>query len=181
MRFVTDFADQAVVLPLAGAILIWLLGAGQRRAGALWAASVACTLGIVVVLKLLLACAPDAASLRSPSGHTASAALIAGGLAWCAGARRPWIVAIVAAIVIGTTRLALGVHTSADVLVGGGLGVAGTAALMLARPDLSPRMRRPWIAITAIALTIGVLHGTHLRAEALIDDIACPRPAVTSR
>jgi membrane-associated phospholipid phosphatase len=181
MRFVTDFADLAVVLPLAAVILIGLRGAGQHRAAAFWAASFACTLGVVFLGKWLLACEPDTVVLRSPSGHTASAALIAGGLAWCARVRRPWLVAIVAAIVIGTTRLALGVHSPADVLVGGALGVAGVGVVALARADLSRGMRRPWILVAAIILIGGVLHGTHLEAEALIDYAACPRPPVTSR
>ena len=80
MQFLTDFADEAVVLPLIVAIgiALWLLG--WRRGALAWIVTACLTLGAMLVLKLLaMACGPD--HLRTPSGHTAAAAFVTGSLA----------------------------------------------------------------------------------------------------
>ena len=84
MRFLTDFADQAVVLPLIVVVALVLAGLGWRRGAVAWLAAVGVTFGAVLTLKLVLfTCGPalHLATLRSPSGHTAAAAIIAGGIA----------------------------------------------------------------------------------------------------
>ncbi len=66
-----------------------------------------------------------------PSGHTAVATVFWAGMAlWSAVGRRTtvWVVAIAAIVIVGTTRMYLGVHFPADVL--GGL-VVGIIVLVL--------------------------------------------------
>ena len=75
-QFITDFADQAVVLPLAVCAGIFLRIAGWMRGALVWAAAVIGVLGTMLVLKLVFqACGHllPFPSVHSPSGHTASA------------------------------------------------------------------------------------------------------------
>lgn len=121
LRFLTDFADQAVVLPLVLAVGITLLIGGWRRGAAAWLVVAVATLGAMLMLKLLgIACGP--VHLRTPSGHTAAAAMVAGSLAAlllpryrCAGAG---LGALAAAVLIGALRIIAGVHTLPEVLMG---------------------------------------------------------------
>ena len=78
-QFVTDFGDQAVLLPLAAGVTLVFALAGWRRGAVAWAAAVVGTLALMVVLKLVfLACGHllPGSQLHSPSGHTAAAAAI---------------------------------------------------------------------------------------------------------
>lgn len=184
MQFVSDFGDQAVILPLAVAVALALLLAGWRRAALAWVLAVAGTLAAVLLGKVLaVACVHvlAIADLRSPSGHTASAAVVYGGLVALllpepARGLRRWVAAFVLAaifaVVFGGTRLALHAHTPADVVAGACLGIAGALALSrLAgpRPD-GMRVRIPVAAAIVVAVT---MHGTHLQAEETIDRFSC--------
>ncbi len=183
MEFLTDFADEAVMLPLAVIMCLALAAAGWRRGALAWATVVPATLLAVVAAKLaVVACGhfQPFHGLKSPSGHTASAAVIYGGLIAlllpepARGARRPFVALLLAsafAMVFGATRLALHEHTRSDVLAGACLGIAGALALTrLAGPR--PAGLRVAIPIAAALAVMMLLHGTHLRAEARIDRAA---------
>ena len=89
MNFVTDFADQAVLLPLlvAGAVLLGL----QRhwRLALAWVAALCGVSALVLALKIACyACGwmwpvldAGAADVRSPSGHVAASSVLYGSLA----------------------------------------------------------------------------------------------------
>ena len=171
-RFVTDFADQAVVLPVALAMLAGLLLLGWRQAALAWAFAVGATLGATLFLKLaVMACGMgDSIGLASPSGHTAGAAAVYGGAAALAvrdsrrGVLAAAAFAALVAGVVGLTRLSLHVHSVADVCVGGLVGVAGAAAMRgvagLRPASLNlPRL----VAVAAVAMV--VFHGHRLDAE----------------
>jgi membrane-associated phospholipid phosphatase len=171
MLFLTDFADQAVVLPIVVAVAIVLAALGWRRGALAWLGAIGATFGVILLLKLgFLACAPVFGpwALHSPSGHTAAAAVVAGGLvAVLAGPR--WAVlfaALLAALTIGLSRLELGEHSLPEVAVGALLGLAGAAGLahLAGRP---PRARPVPLLAVAVLLAM-LLHGTHLPAEAAI-------------
>jgi hypothetical protein len=80
---VTDFGDQAIVLPLTvGTAVIFALS-GWRRGALAWTATIGGTLGLILLLKLrFLACGhfPPGTGPGNPSGHTAAAAAVYGGL-----------------------------------------------------------------------------------------------------
>jgi len=179
MLFLTDFADQAVVLPLIAAVAAVLALLGWRRGAAAWLLAVGVCFLTVLALKLaFIACGPalGTQALRSPSGHTAAAAIIAGGIAAALGWRRGRVLAAasLAAAVIGLTRLALGLHSPPEVLVGGAMGVGGALGftwLAGAPPPL--RLRWLFAAILAVAL---LLHGQHLNAEPRIRALAFDLP-----
>jgi membrane-associated phospholipid phosphatase len=183
MQFLTDFADEAVVLPLALTLCLAFLAAGWRRGALAWAVVVPGTLLAVVVAKMMVvACGSllPLHGLKSPSGHTASAAVVYGGLMAlllpepARGARRPFAALLLAAmfaVAFGGTRLALHVHTRSDVLAGACIGVAGALALArLAGPR--PSGLRIAIPVATACAVVLLLHGTHLRAEMQIDRMA---------
>lgn len=173
--FITDFADQAVILPLVLAVTVALATQGWRRGAIVWLVVVGATFAVVLLLKLAcLACAPvdGLTELRSPSGHVAAATLVAGGLAaFLTGRRLSMLpVAILAAVVIGVSRLVLNMHSLPEVAVGAGIGLAGATALVsIAGPP--PRLRLGKL-LTAVAIVVVVFHGRQLPAETVIRQAA---------
>ena len=172
MNFLTDFADQAVVLPLAVAILAVLLGLRWFRGALAWALAVCFTFGTILLLKVVCAaCAIHltATGLHSPSGHTASACLVYGGL-FVLLARRParmlpaLLLAAGFAFVFGSSRIALHAHTLSDVAVGAVVGLAGVVVLVVLAGPRSPLMSR-WPMATAVLAVVVVFHGLRLPAE----------------
>ncbi len=187
MHTLTDFADQAVILPLAAGVLATLLLLGWRRAALAWCVVIGGMLLTMLGLKLVFAACvagigPDGREhgLANPSGHTAAAAAVYGGAVgllargtllrrlpggrmsglWEAG-----LAAVLLAGLIGTSRVWLGMHTVPDVMAGGLIGIA--SAVLLARlagpPPLPPARRRLLLApLVAVPL---LLHGLHLNAE----------------
>ncbi len=147
---------------------------GQRRAAVAWTVAIGCVWAVTLMLKLTgytiatlfpMSVLSDI-DLVTPSGHVASSAVIYGGLVGLLLSgpgtlvRRSVLAAIAVAIVIGTTRVLLGVHSLAEVLVGTTVGVAGAAGLaMAAGTALERRARLPVLA--AIALLIVTFHGDH--------------------
>ena len=120
MHFLTAFADQAVLLPLAVSVVLGFAASGWRR-------------GAVVLKLSFIACGHllPLSSLRSPSGHTAGAAVVYGSLLamWIRFRTGTAIWTLPSALifmsVIGVTRLALGAHSVVEVVVGGAVGLLG--------------------------------------------------------
>lgn len=175
MIFITNFADQAVLLPLVLAVAAALAIQGWARGAIVWLCVVFANFAVILLLKLIcLACAPvhGLLALQSPSGHVAAATVVAGGLAALLTRRRLAIlpVAVLAALVIGISRLVLGMHSLPEVVVGAVVGLAGAAALIgLAGP---PPTLKPG-KLAAVVLLVAVLfHGLHLPAEAAIHNTA---------
>jgi membrane-associated phospholipid phosphatase len=176
VTFITDLADQAVVLPLVLAIGIALLAQGWRRGAAAWAAAVVATFAVMLALKVVfLACSHSFGTIdiRTPSGHVAAAAVVTGGLAALLLRRRASVlpVAILAATVVGVSRLVLGAHSLPEVVLGAIVGLAGALVLPLLAgpPPTGLDVRR--IAIIAAAIVV-VFHGLHFPAEAHIRSTA---------
>lgn len=180
MQFLTDFGDQAMILPLA-AIFACAWGAtGWRRGTWSWCLVVPATLGAVLLAKLsVIACGAYLPPwrLHSPSGHTASAALVYGGALGLLAPPpvRRLVVAlapVLVAVVVGATRVGLREHTLADAIAGGIIGVAGAWVLAAAagpRPRLRPAAL--WV-LAAAMLAIILFHGTRLNAEYRITEAA---------
>jgi len=172
LKFLTDFADQAVVLPLAVAILAVLLGLRWFRGALAWTAAVCFTFGTILLLKIVCAaCARylAATGLHSPSGHTASACLVYGGL-FVLLARRPsrmlpaLLLAAVVAFVFGSSRIALRAHTLSDVAVGAVVGLTGVVVLVALAGPRPPLLSR-WPLAAAVLAVVVVFHGLQLPAE----------------
>ena len=177
--FVTDFADQAVLVPSAIAVVIGFGAAGWYRGALAWSSVLACTWASILLLKLacLLCGSIWVEGLHSPSGHTAGAAAAAGSFFGLIVRRQGgdwrWTFPISAglATVIGLSRLALHVHTGLDVLVAGVVGVGGAMVLVMLAGPPPPRLRMSPI-IAALAVMVLLLHGSQASAEATIQRIA---------
>lgn len=172
MRYLTDFADQAVVLPTVLAIAIMLVVQGWRRGAAVWLGAAFATFTVMLAMKLVfMGCAPlfRPVDIRSPSGHVAAATVVAGGLAALLMERRGGILAVglLAAILIGASRLALGMHSPPEVALGALVGLAGAWAL-LALAGRPPDTVRPSRLLAVAVLVATIFHGLHLPAEAAI-------------
>ena len=171
MTFLTDFADQAVILPVLVTVALVLAAQGRRRSGLLWIFVVGATFGTVLAAKIgFLACAPVFGpwDMRGPSGHTAAAAVVAGGLIALLTRRQdlPMAAAALAGVVIGLSRVVLGFHSVPEVILGFCLGLAGAAALTRFAGPM-PR-RRPVFLLVAVSAVAIVAHGARLPAEAAI-------------
>ena len=182
---VSDFADQAVVLPIAVATALMFALSGWRRGALAWSAAIGTTLGLILALKLLRFFACDdlllEPSARNPSGHTAAAAAVYGGLIATA-VRSVWnvercvlswtaAITLPLAVSIGATRLILGLHSTMEVVVGGTVGVGGAVAFvaLAGPPPHTVRMSR--VVITGLVIIV-VLYGFRMPAEAAIKSIA---------
>ena len=134
MQYLTDFADQAVILPSIALLLAAFACLRLWRGVLAWVVVVVAAWGLVLTMKLgFMACGSPLAHelLRSPSGHTMSATVFYGGLLAMLGPGFPLASAIAAGIaaLIGASRLALHAHTAPEVLLGGTVGVVAVMAL----------------------------------------------------
>lgn len=171
ITFLTDLADQAVTLPLILSLALTLAFLGWPRGAAAWVIATVCTFGLMLLLKLLfLGCGSLLAptGIKSPSGHAAAAALVAGGLVAVFIDSRPWVAsaAILAGFVVGATRVMLGAHTPAEVALGGAVGVGGAIALNLIAGTRPTLRILPIFAVAGVV--VFVMHGTRLPAELAI-------------
>ena len=182
---VTDFADQGVLLPLAAGIALLLALSGWRRGALAWTAAIGGTLALILLLKLrFFACGhflPDS-GVGNPSGHTAAAAAVYGGLVamilrfiWDDGR---WaffcavITGVLLAVVIGRSRLILDLHSMAEVVVGGAIGIAGAASFVVLAGAPSHAVRIERLVLTGLVAAVAMLYGFHIPAEAAIKSIA---------
>ena len=115
----------------------------------------------------LLGCAVPGAALNSPSGHTAAAAYVYGGMAALAWRMRlfPAVATGVAiAALFGLSRIMVHAHSLAEVVVGGAVGVAVLAGLIAAAGGV-PAGLRPLRLLFGVVPLIIVLHGLRLNME----------------
>ena len=186
LMFVTDFADQAVILPVTAVVFLILLAQRRWRVAGAWMLAVPGVLGTLLVFKiacyacgwLLPAFDLDHFALRSPSGHVASAAVVGSGVvALQAGRLRvgalpvALVAALAVAAVIGATRILLSAHSVTEVIVAATIGAVGAVAFArLSGRHLQEKSGLPIAAAAAIVLAI--FHGSHLPAEAVIQSAA---------
>jgi membrane-associated phospholipid phosphatase len=133
-RVVTQFGSERVLVPV-GAVVVWrLIAAGRRRAAIVFVVAAAGAEALDFTLKVLFRRQRPAvffgltapATYSFPSGHAmlsacfygVLAALIAPRMASVAGRAAVWAAAAAAAVLIGTSRIYLGVHYPSDVIAG---------------------------------------------------------------
>ncbi len=179
VQFVTDFADEAVMLPVFAVIAATLLLLRRFRIAFAWIGVFACMLGIMLGLKLLgyalgdLSPALARLGVVTPSGHVAAAATAYGGmLGLLAGGRRlavlrSLLAALGVAGLIGVTRVLLGEHTVGEAIVGGTVGVAGAGLFAALADERIGRGQRAALAGVTVAVAL-LFHGAHFSPETTI-------------
>lgn len=179
--FITDFADQAVILPAAALIAVLLAFGGWRRGALAWTTAIVGTFALMLALKLGFgACGHliGNGDIESPSGHTAAAGVFYGGIfAYLAerlfGRTALSLVAVLAVVaLVGVSRVVLGAHTIAEAVVGALVG--SLAALMMVRGAGPPpdRDKRLATLLLPACLLVFTVHGARLPAEAAIRHFA---------
>jgi membrane-associated phospholipid phosphatase len=189
LNYLTDLADQAVMLPVAALIALGLAVSRWWRGLGAWVFAVVGMLGTMAVLKYVFyTCVPlwQDTGIRSPSGHTAASATIYGGVLvlLLRDRLRPALLALIPvtiAVLFAITRLVLHAHDVAEVVAGGAVGlVSVTVLVLLAGPR--PAALPVWPVAVLATGSILWFHGVRLPAEAAIHNFALftwlPLPAV---
>ena len=132
LTLLTSIGGAAVLIPVAVAVVLWLL-ATRRYAQALWLFAVIASGRLLVEGMKLLFARPrppaedrlvEVLSSSFPSSHAAGSTLTA--LAICAALRAPpagWAAALLFGAAVGVSRVLLGVHFPGDVLAGWGFAL----------------------------------------------------------
>lgn len=179
VAYLTDFADLAVLLPAAALIAVLLAVTGWRRGALVWSAAFVATLGLVLVLKLGFGACGHLipGDVASPSGHTAAAGVFYGSIL-AFGTQRAFgrntltvTSVLVVVALIGASRLLLGAHTLAEVVLGGAVGFTAALAMLRFAGPLPDRNGRLALVLLPAAVLVILLHGLRLPAEAGIRDL----------
>jgi membrane-associated phospholipid phosphatase len=173
MRFLTDFGDSAVLLPMSAVVLVWLLTTRSIGA-AIWWGGVLIVFGAVIGgLKMLFFACPPAIDVRSPSGHTGFSMFIYGSIAailaiqW----RSPWaratimLSAIALTIGIAASRVILHMHSARETVIGFLIGAVAVGIFFFGYRRTTPTGRLTTHLLFAAVLTAAVFHGARLNAE----------------
>jgi membrane-associated phospholipid phosphatase len=179
----TGFGDSGFLLPAALGVAVWLaIDRGTRPAAVHWALLFgAC--GLVVMLSKLAFMGWGIGSSRFDftgfSGHTALATSLWPVIFWLVALRRAPLVRMTAAIsgwawgvFIGVSRLALEVHSTAEVVAGAALGTLVSASFLRLQWHRQLRVRTPrWLALGLVLpllfLIVGRPAPTHYVLERL--------------
>jgi membrane-associated phospholipid phosphatase len=173
MKFLTDFGDSAVLLPLSLVVLVWLL-ATRSIAAAIWWVGVLAVFGAVIGgLKMLFFACPPAVDVRSPSGHTGFSMLVYGGIAAIIAIQRrsAWsrtaimLAALALVIGIAISRVALHMHSRPETLIGFLIGAVAVAVFIFGYQRTTHNRRLMTPLLFAVVLTATIFHGARLNAE----------------
>lgn len=181
-RFLTDFGDTAVTVPLAIVLTVFLLALRQWRLAIAWALVITGCAGIITVLKLALrVCGHPLAgsALNSPSGHTAMSIAVYGGIAIVAGTTLTpvargalFFAAVIFSFAIAVSRAVVGSHSPIEVAIGLGVGSAALAVMMAVALHYRPRaLPLQWL-VAGVLLVFVLFHGTRWPAETAIHHLA---------
>jgi len=175
----TNLADPAVLLPLAIAILLWLLVMRSSAAAAWWLIAVAICIGGTALLKIYFFACPPMTDLHSPSGHTSLGTLVYGALfMFVAVETRSWqrwvvtSIGVLFILSIAVSRTLLHAHSALEVWLG--LLIGGVALAIFTKTYLSHHPMRVWLQplVLAVVILLIMFHGHELRAEELLDRIS---------
>ncbi|MGE5271142.1 MAG: phosphatase PAP2 family protein [Thiohalocapsa sp.] len=176
-RYLTDFGDTAMTVPLAVLTTGVLAATRQQRLALAWGAVILACAGVTGALKLSFrVCGyPLGASMMSASGHTAMSIAVYGGIAVVVGSTLG--PAARAALSLGTAVFTLGIavsrtiagfHTPLEVVVGFGVGLAALLAAIVAVRRWRPaELPLGWLLAGALVVFL-VFHGTRWPAEQAI-------------
>ena len=198
---VSALADAGLLLPAAAIVLLYLAVLREGRLMLAFATSLGAAAVATIVLKLLFhACGHALTETRviSPSGHVSFGTVFYASLAIMLASGRDRIVRRLAAVAIvlllvaiGISRVRVGAHSTAEVLIGFAVGGAGVGLFSVLH-GWALRPKLPWIPIAAGFLAaLALLGGTHFSLEGRIAryahgmaaslDVCAPAPGTRMR
>jgi membrane-associated phospholipid phosphatase len=174
-RFLTDFGDTAVTVPLAILVTGVLLAAKEPRLAVGWAVAIVGCATATAALKLAFTvCGVPLGGSRlfSPSGHTAMSIAVYGGLAAVVGfslERTARVALLVGAGIltlgIALSRVIVGYHTPIEVVIGLAVGFAALGAIVAMAARYRPsRLPIAWLIAGMLAVFV-LFHGERWPAE----------------
>lgn len=181
---ITRLGDSSLLLPLAVFLFFWLLYRRERAKAGLWLALFGLAASLVVASKLAFmgwGIGIREWDFTGISGHSMMAASVLPVIAALLPRKRGLAVAAAAcgavlAILVGWSRLAIGVHSPAEVSAGLALGLATSAAyLALVRgglPVLSPLLLAVVLALGSAQALTGTRAPTHQMLERIASHLA---------
>jgi membrane-associated phospholipid phosphatase len=181
MKFMTDFGDEAVILPLLFVVTVMFYAMGWQRGARVWCAGVATMLGCLILAKLLGLYWGELFGFTgrpfSISGHVVASTTVYGSLftiALHSGQREwQWVRALLPPLMIagmiGYTRLQLHAHTQAEILCGTLMGTAGALAVAKALLPV-PIMTMRYVLIVPVCVAL-IFHGYVLPAEPMLQSL----------
>ncbi|MGI4745845.1 MAG: phosphatase PAP2 family protein [Janthinobacterium lividum] len=169
------------MLPTSVCVLLFLLLSRCWKTALTWTIAMGGVLAAMLVLKLGIgACGPalGAGALDSPSGHTASATMLYGGIATILFPRLNvilrFMLAITIALLFGASRVVLHDHSVIEVLIGGIVGLGGLGFFMHFKGAGPARL--PRICFVLVFAVIALLeHGHRMTVEYRIHSFATLR------
>jgi len=187
---ITDFGESSVLLSTAVAASGWFWLNRQRQLALLWLCSVGGCAATMLALKVsFLTCGHSVlhGAVRTPSGHSAMAALFYGAAALTLGklshraARHPLLLQLVSPVIplaIGVSRVVVHAHTPQEVMVGLAVGFAWLALFARLLRETAPSEELPPARVLALLglLYAGLLAvsmaGEHMSVEGMLFRIA---------
>lgn len=181
-KFITDFGDGAVTLPLIFLIPLYLAARHRAKIALAFLLATGACAATIGCLKVLLRSCSDRlteTSITSPSGHTAMSVVVYGTFALLATNQMPskpkyLVYGLTAAWVaaIGVSRLALAAHTLAEVALGMVIGAAAVTGFWFELRQIPPLNLRLGYLSVLCALAIIAMHGINLPVEQSLRAIA---------
>jgi len=179
---VSSLADAALLLPASVLVLLALAALREGRLALAFAVSLGAAAVTTLVLKLIFhACGHTIADSRvvSPSGHVAFSATFYGALAVMLSSGRErrtrlalGIGAALLLIAVGISRVRMGAHSTAEVLIGYMVGAAAVGFFHVLH-GWARRPVLPWLPFAAgMTLAVVVLGGAHFSLEPKIARLA---------
>ncbi len=178
---VTHLGATPLLAPFSLLIALWLLLRVGWRESLLWCCSVMGVGLLVAALKIWFsACDTHLGDIRSPSGHTAFAAIAYGGFTVIAMARSLSLRAILFRIVIlagivliGVSRVAVHAHTWGEVWSGLAIGLLGVTTFAIGyRADVRPPYRLAGGLLIAVGIAALLMPKTVFVLEPYLMQIA---------
>ena len=181
-RFITDFGDTAVTVPLAVLMTAFLLAAKAWRLAVGWAVAITICAGVIGGLKIVLGTCFHAIAgmgLSSPSGHTAMSTVVYGSLALLVRGRFParlrypiYLGTTLAVVAIAASRVVLHEHNLPEIVIGFAVGAAAVALFAsLSGRHEPPNLPLRWLAVCGLVL-VAALHGTRWQIEPVLHRLA---------
>ena len=171
INYLTNLGDLAVLLPLSAVMLVWLLLWPRWDAACWWVWSVAFCGAATAILKIFYNACPEILS-SNPSGHTGLSVLVYGAIALLVSVRnKKWqkIVLVSAGIAlalgIAISRVLIGAHSIAEILIGIAIGAISLALFVFGFRRSVAAEFPSWFLVVPSLLVVLLLNGYHLQAE----------------